>query len=107
MSDQPPASVAALIAQWRERAERHKKHGDYYRIGQGWGFSDCADELEALLGRLPVPRRTVADHYGAGWLAGRESCPICGANPGAMHTFHPHESEAGVSLPVDPQEPQP
>jgi len=39
-------------------------------------------------------RRTVADHYGAGWLAGRKSCPTCGAKPGTMHTFHPHGAEA-------------
>lgn len=42
-------AIQALIQQWREKAERHRKHGDCYRVGQGWGLAECADELEALL----------------------------------------------------------
>jgi hypothetical protein len=47
MSDQPPASVAELIAQWRQMAR------DDHRWAAGEYF---ADALEALLGRLPVPQ---------------------------------------------------
>lgn len=42
------SALEALIQGWRAQAERHKKHGDCYRIGQGWGLEQCADELAAL-----------------------------------------------------------
>ena len=41
--------IRALIAKWIQEAERHEKHGDSYRRGQGWGLRDCADELLRLL----------------------------------------------------------
>ena len=48
----PLSQIEALLKEWREQAERHKKHGDSYRIGQGWGMVQCADELDALLASL-------------------------------------------------------
>jgi hypothetical protein len=42
-------ALRALVAKWRDQAERHKTHGDCYRIGEGWGINECADELDALL----------------------------------------------------------
>lgn len=47
-----------LVKKWEREAERHKIHGDSYRIGQGWAMSDCADELEALLAASPQPKDT-------------------------------------------------
>src|SRR5690348_14771770 len=38
-----------LSAKWRMESERHERHGDCYRKGQGWGLKDCADELDATL----------------------------------------------------------
>jgi hypothetical protein len=54
VSDQPPSSVADLIAKWRtvDAICRCSVHCDC--LAQGYEF--CADELEALLGRLPVPQ---------------------------------------------------
>jgi hypothetical protein len=54
MSDQPP-SVAALIAKWR--TEDGVCHCDIHCECDASGYRACADELEALLGRLPVPQQ--------------------------------------------------
>jgi hypothetical protein len=51
-----PTDVKALIEKWRARAERHKKHGDCYRVGQGWGMDECADELEPVVQALEALR---------------------------------------------------
>lgn len=52
----PPAAEAGLIEvleklaeKWRTDAERHRQYGDCYRIGEGWGIVECADELQKLL----------------------------------------------------------
>lgn len=53
------AALKTLIEKWQLEGEQHKKHGDSYRIGQGWGLVDCADQLSALLAdpasRSPEP----------------------------------------------------
>jgi predicted Zn-ribbon and HTH transcriptional regulator len=89
------AELQSLAAQWRTKAERHKEHGDAYRVGEGWGLVECADELEALLTlvREDGPR---AQHERqlqgfrcprcdrAFFVEGVEeayACPICRAEP--------------------------
>lgn len=42
-------ALRALVETWRSESERHKQYGDCYRQGKGWGLSDCADELDAVL----------------------------------------------------------
>jgi hypothetical protein len=49
----PPDPVRELIARWREKAAQHAKHGDCYRVGQGWGLGEAADELDAALAAAP------------------------------------------------------
>jgi hypothetical protein len=46
-------SQQLLVEKWRKDAARHKKHGDCYRVGEGWGLEECADELDALLVQTP------------------------------------------------------
>jgi hypothetical protein len=56
MSDQPPASVAALIAQWLEEAaaqralalELEGRHS-YYADGKAQALEVCARDVEALI----------------------------------------------------------
>jgi hypothetical protein len=57
MSDQPPASVAALIAQWRAEAQAQRalareleggRHS-YYADGKAQALEVCARDVEALL----------------------------------------------------------
>jgi hypothetical protein len=63
MSDQPPASVAALIAQWRAEAKEQRAlaidwpgyRRSYYADGKAQALEVCARDVEALIGRLPVP----------------------------------------------------
>jgi hypothetical protein len=125
MSDQPPASVAALIAQmhilvaesercladaWSEDSERA-----YWACRRKVAYIDVVlHELEALLGRLPVPQESVIDSIDA-------------LRQGAVQVSESHEDDpilrwlwrgkaiayetvlamlrrAGVSLPVEPQE---
>jgi hypothetical protein len=77
MSDQPPASVAALIAQWRHVAETFRRDmvgedsrtADLYEKGAE-SYEDCADALEALIGRLPVP-----------------PCPLCSIDDGLVREW--------------------
>ena len=45
----PPDDLRALAEKWQAEAEQHKKHGDSYRIGQGWGMGDCAAQLLHVL----------------------------------------------------------
>jgi hypothetical protein len=45
----PGEALRELVAKWVFEAEQHRKHGDCYRVGQGWGLAQCADELAALL----------------------------------------------------------
>lgn len=47
------ATLGSLVELWRGVANRHKTHGDCYRVGQGWGMEQCADELEQVLGAAP------------------------------------------------------
>jgi hypothetical protein len=47
------ARVRALSATWLAESERHEKHGDCYRKGQGWGMKDCAEALDAALADPP------------------------------------------------------
>ena len=49
MTDADRARLVALISDWRKRADRHNRHGDSYRIGEGWGLTEAADELATLL----------------------------------------------------------
>jgi hypothetical protein len=53
-----PADAKALIEKWREKAEQHKKHGDCYRVGEGWALDQCADELEPVVQALEALRDT-------------------------------------------------
>jgi hypothetical protein len=52
--DRRSRAMEALVVKWRAEAERHKKHGDCYRRGQGWGLLDCAEELLRALAS-PAP----------------------------------------------------
>jgi hypothetical protein len=54
MSDQPPASVAALIAKWREWSAWEANECSNWE--RATTLDQCADELEALIGRLSVPQ---------------------------------------------------
>lgn len=51
MSAQEQA-LRAIVEQWRSEARRHAQFGDAYRVGQGWGLVQCADELEARITTL-------------------------------------------------------
>jgi len=48
------AALGDLIEKWRAEAQRHAIHGDSYRVGQGWGLADCANQLEAALRGSPA-----------------------------------------------------
>jgi CMP-N-acetylneuraminic acid synthetase len=43
------AAAERLRDIWRAESARHKKYGDCYRVGQGWGMEQCANELDAVL----------------------------------------------------------
>ena len=51
---QREAQIQQVIERWRHEAARHKKHGDSYRVGQGWGMEQCAEELVAALTPAPT-----------------------------------------------------
>lgn len=59
----PPAvldreALVKLAEKWDAEAVRHKKHGDSYRVGQGWGMEQCATELQELLRPVSAPEET-------------------------------------------------
>ena len=43
------ARLRELSNEWRQLAEQHKKHGDCYRVGEGWGLDRAANDLDAAL----------------------------------------------------------
>ena len=81
------SQIEALLKKWREQAERHKKHGDSYRIGQGWGMVQCADELDALLASLR--------EAGAEPTEQPKKCYSCGKPATCIGSYEGHD--------VDPQ----
>jgi hypothetical protein len=101
MSDQPPASVAALIAQWRAEAKEQRAlaidwpgyRRSYYADGKAQALEVCARDVEALIGRLPVAQCN---------LDGDCKCEMCRrAREQTLAAWQ--QRRAGVSLPV-PQE---
>ena len=49
MTDAARARLLALVKSWHTQAGLHKTHGDTYRIGQGWGLEQAANELDSAL----------------------------------------------------------
>lgn len=63
MTTTDPAALLALAEQWRAEAERHTTHGDCYRVGQGWGLGQAADELEAAMALVAPQEPLQARNY--------------------------------------------
>ena len=91
MTDALAPRLWQLVETWREKAERHGKHGVSYRIGQGWGLGEAADELTAALreaeGAQPEQRTECCD---AVFSPEQRFCPKCG------YEFRAGEAEARV-----------
>ena len=79
-ADAMSQELRALVEKWRYDADRHKTHGDSYRIGQGWALDECADELAAALdasGWQPIESAPKDGTQLQGVIDGRCGCTKC------------------------------